>query len=70
MALPVLKADEMEQAQTVPDFVLEVLRCPTTQSRLRLARQDELAALNAAVEAGRLCNALGQSIDERSMARC
>jgi uncharacterized protein YbaR (Trm112 family) len=39
--------------------LLELLRCPETHQRLRLANAEELAALNQRVDAGTLVNHAG-----------
>jgi len=43
-----------------PDL-LELIRCPETRQRLRLADEAELAALNARVASGLLVNRAGQA---------
>ena len=46
----------------IPADLLEMLRCPVTRQPIAPASDDQLAALNAEVAAGRLCNAAGESV--------
>ncbi len=63
--MPALKAFPMEETSSLPEFVLQVLRCPKTHSSLRIAAPSELTRLNQAIEVGQLYNELGQRIEER-----
>ena len=42
--------------------LLEILDCPVTHKGLALAKPATLQAVNAAIEAGRLCNRDGQAL--------
>jgi len=47
-----------------PSDLLELIRCPETRQRLRLADAAELAGLNARVQAGSLVNRTGKARTE------
>lgn len=49
----------------VDDFLLEILVCPETKERVRLADGDTLGKLNDLVKKGRLKNRAGDPIKER-----
>lgn len=44
--------------------LLSILHCPITHQGLSLARAQTLQAVNAAIEAGKIRNREGQSLDE------
>ena len=46
--------------RALPPDLLDLLRCPETRQRLRLATAAELDALNRRVQAGTLANHAGQ----------
>jgi uncharacterized protein YbaR (Trm112 family) len=55
----------MLEQHPLPEFLLKVLRCPKTHSKLRLADDAMLARLNSAIESGKLHNQSGQLVKER-----
>lgn len=42
--------------------LLTILRCPVTHKGLSVLGKDKLARLNAAIEAGKICNIEGEAI--------
>lgn len=48
----------------IPTDALELLACPEDKSPLRLADDDTVAALNAAISAGKLRNRAGEAVTE------
>ncbi len=60
----------MAEPNTLPEFLLDILRCPKTHSNLRLADDGLLAQINKAIESGMVHNQLGQIVDERLDGHC
>jgi uncharacterized protein YbaR (Trm112 family) len=47
----------------IADHLLEILRCPQSRTRLRLAEADVVARINRAISAGQLVNVAGERVD-------
>jgi uncharacterized protein YbaR (Trm112 family) len=49
----------------IRDEFLRILRCPLSRQRLKLADGSLMARVNAAIEAGRIVNRIGQTVRRR-----
>ncbi len=49
----------------VDDFLLEILVCPETKAKVKLADDDTVGQLNELVKKGKLNNRAGEAIKER-----